>query len=210
MVEYDTGVSVYTGKDINDIVLQVRNENIEKNRKFPGRNPYPVDYNAIYNTVHKGLENLKKIAHHSKGADRNLQANILRRHVTFRDAVNAAKSIVSLTAGNIVTTEEMTRRANICAKCPFVNKNAGCSLCKFGAYITSTINAIRRIANHSFTYPIVKGLAARDSNCGYCGCSHVMILPAKISCFNETDEKNEGRPDICWIKRDGVNYIPEA
>lgn len=204
MIEYDIGNAVYVGKDIDDIVKQIKEENIEKNRKFPGRNPYPVDYKSIYLSVTKGLENLGKIKRNTKVSHRQRG----KRSVDFRGAVNAAKSIVNISHGKVVSQEEMTRRASICSNCDLLSKNTGCGLCKFGAFITSTVNAIRKMSNRPISYPTIRGITARDANCNFCGCSHVMILPATMDCFNESEEKNLARPSFCWIKKGGINYIP--
>ena len=210
MVTYDTGDNMYVGEGIHEIVLQILEENAYKNKKFPGRDPYTQDYNLVYSSVMQGMDNISKIKNHKEKAEFAFQQKIKTRKITFRDAVNAARALVQFTAGSVVEQDEMTRRAKICSNCDLVNKNVGCATCHAGAVLSQVVNIVRTAAKRGVHYPTVAGAEAKDSNCGYCGCSSLMILPAKISVFNESEEKNAGRPDICWVKRDSPNYIPET
>lgn len=210
MIYYDTGDFLFIGNNIEEIAIQIQENNISRNKKFPkGRDPYPTDLEHIKTRVELGLKKLRQIELNQEMAKMRLKKKVQSGSVNFRDAINAAKSIVNLSQGKIVSQEEMFRRAHICSNCELVNENIGCTLCKMGAIVTSVVSTVRKMAGRTLHYPTVNGKPATNSNCGYCGCSHTMILPANIDCFNESEEKNQGRPQFCWIRKDSPNYLKD-
>ena len=209
MVTFPTPKKTYEGEDMDSVVRQVLIDNIIKNRKFAHK-PYPEDYNLVYNYVFKQLNGARKSGVAREKEEVKREERIKAGRITFMDSLRGAKAILNMAVGDVVEAHEMARRAVICSQCPLVTNNTDCASCKMGKEVTNIVNSIRNLARRSVNYPTVKARRARDMNCGYCGCSMLMVLPAKISCFNEAEHKNENRPDPCWIKRGGINYIAQT
>ena len=211
MIEVTINRIAYQGEDVDGIVRQILSENEKKNKVYKHK-PYPTDYNSVYNNV---VTKLKKMDDgYQIEKTRNLNSKIRRERqisqqqpVTFSDAVRGANAIIKMAKGQVVNSEEILRRSNICSGCPLSTRSSGCATCRFGRQVANVVNGIRGLAGRSITYPSIKGAKARDMNCGFCGCALIVMLPAKIECFNEPEEKNQARPDHCWAKNGGTNYI---
>lgn len=212
MITYATNRKTYTGETIDQVVREVLVDNT-KNNKLYNHNPYPVDYNEVYNMVKTKDRRLRRANGYKEASENSSQRrreNQIARNqpISFGDAVRGAKAIVKMAKGQVVDGSEILRRANICTGCHLSSKSSGCATCRFGRQVTDVVNVIRSLAGRSISYPNIKGSKARDMNCGACGCSLMVMLPAQIECFDESEEKNQSRPDICWAKRGSVNYIP--
>ena len=209
MIEYHTRKKIYTGRSIEEVALEVLQDNKVLNKTLPHK-PYPEDYNVIYNNIRIKLRAKETSDLHAKEAEsRSEQRRNSGAPISFSDALRGAKAILNFSAGKVVESSEMSRRAHICSQCPMVAKNSDCATCKMGKTINNIVSGIRKMAGRGITYPSIGGRRAKDTYCGSCGCAMLMMLPAKISCFSEPDEKNQSRPEMCWARRDGFNFIPE-
>ena len=209
MVVYQASGKTYEAEDIKGIVRQLQKDNEERNKGKRHR-PYSTDYGTLFNQVSQAI---------TKAMAPKVQREMFHaeqprpERVSFKDALNGAKAIVSLAAGNITTDAEMKRRATICGQCPLLTTNTDCAGCKMGQVVTQAANWVRGLAKRNIIYPTfnnVYGKQAKDLSCGYCGCSMLTMLPAKMKAFRENDEKNQARPDMCWIKRGGQNHVEES
>ncbi len=99
----------------------------------------------------------------------------------------------------LVEKPEADRRAAICVTCPLNINVAGCTSChKMASYITGAVAKMK---------------GAHDDHlraCAICHCAlkAMVWFPSEILRSNETVERQTLRPDFCWVKESGPNYIP--
>lgn len=126
-----------------------------------------------------------------------------KRNLSLQDVVNGAFAVLSVSAGNIVSQEEIDRRASICEGCDNKDSVSGCYSCGFGKRVVNFVNKFKKSIKSEFNIP--NNLEKKF--CKTCGCSMVVMLPSKMSAFNEKTEMNNSRPDKCWIKKTSNNFI---
>lgn len=211
MITFETRYATYEGADIDAVTRQIMADN--KKRNIPlAHKPFPEDYNLIYNHVRTRIN--KKGGDGAKIERSAEKASVARRTsgrpIKFTDAVRGANAILKMAAGQVVDKTEMDRRAAICTACPKVSLTSDCVPCKMGKRVASIINGIRKMAGKQVNLPKVRNRAAKSMYCDSCQCSLMVMIPAKIKCFNEPEDKNQARPDNCWAKRGSENYIGEA
>jgi len=101
----------------------------------------------------------------------------------------------------LVGPEEANRRAALCVTCPLNVNIAGCAAChKIASYITGAV---------------AKQNGAYDDQLKACAICHCALramtwFPLDLLETNETQDKQESRPDFCWLKKDGENYVRPA
>lgn len=91
----------------------------------------------------------------------------------------------------LVEQKEADRRAGICVSCPLNVNVSGCSTChKLASAITGAV------AKRTSTYD--DSLRA----CAICKCAlkAMVWFPLDILSQNETQERQDLRPDFCWVK----------
>ena len=162
-------------------------------------------YNEIIRTIAKAIK--PAVQRHQEQFKE--QKTPVKR-VTFKAALDGSRAIVHHAKGSVVAQGEMARRTQICSQCPMITKTTDCASCKAGRVITQTVNFMRQVAGRAVTYPnfqTVYGTRAKDHACGFCGCSMLTLIPAKMSVFKESDEDNQMRPDMCWAKKGGINHV---
>lgn len=131
-----------------------------------------------------------------------------KSELTFKKMVAGASAIINVTKGSVVTQAEINRRASICQSCkekggPGVVSTGECRPCGFAARLATWINNVKRDFGKSFTIPN----NFEDKGCGSCMCSLAVMLPSKISAFDYEKDSQNTRPDHCWVKKTGNNFI---
>lgn len=125
-----------------------------------------------------------------------------KRNLSLQEVVNGAFAVLNVSAGNTVNQEEIDRRASICIGCNNLTTVSGCSSCGFGKKIVDFVNKFKKSIKTSFNVPN----SLENKFCKTCSCSMVVMLPSKMSAFNEKPEMNKSRPDNCWIKKTSNNF----
>ncbi len=95
----------------------------------------------------------------------------------------------------LVQQEEADRRAAICTSCPLNVDVSGCSTChKLASAITGAV--AKRVSAHN------DYLRA----CAICRCAlkAMVWMPLDLLMTNETSERQDLRPDFCWLKNAGA------
>lgn len=107
--------------------------------------------------------------------------------LTPRDALTAAKAFTHALSGDVVSADEIRRRAAICSTCPQR---------KLVRNRTSQISqTLGMIANRHRVPRDIK-----DYACGVCGCSLMLLIPAtKKDLHEDSPEESEKRPERCWL-----------
>jgi hypothetical protein len=129
--------------------------------------------------------------------------------VSMSEAINGAKAILRLAAGQRVEDKEMERRASICkyaipGGCPKLQTVSGCKACGTGAAISSFIGKLKGFFGGK-KLEIPNNLS--DRYCGVCGCSLAIMLPSKTEAFDFAKDNQKDRPSFCWIKKGGQNFV---
>lgn len=122
---------------------------------------------------------------------------------SFSEVVNGAKAVVNVIKGEVAPQEEISRRAMICTSCPLKKETTDCVACGFGSRLATFIN---RLKKEVFTEPYKIPNGIEREYCSVCSCSLAMMIPSKMSAFNEDENKQEKRPDYCWVKKTSPNY----
>jgi|SRR6478609_10211164 len=142
-----------------------------------------------------------------KAIDR--QSNVVnssKKRISLKDAFSGALAALNYIAGKSVSVDEMNRRASICEKCPLRSRISGCTSCGAGRAMTNLANEIR--VKKGTQAPIPSSI--KDSFCGICSCSlSLMVVTGIEDFYSETSEKNNRRPDVCWLKKTSINYSHE-
>ncbi len=134
----------------------------------------------------------------------------------FSQLVAGAEAIVNVTSGNIVSQEEINRRARICSGCKTADPDSGivmdgvvsttdCRACGFASRFATWANKLKK--QFGVGHVIPNGLS--DKGCIVCKCTLAVMLPSKMSAFDYEKDLQEKRPDHCWVKKTSNNYIPE-
>lgn len=64
-----------------------------------------------------------------------------------------------------------------------------------------------------FQKPIQFDPITKKSGCDVCGCSLMMLLPTPLEhnkASVESEAQNASRPESCWLRKNGVNFKPDA
>lgn len=125
--------------------------------------------------------------------------------ISLADAIVGAKAILNYTTGKSTSDSEILRRSSICEKCPLMTDISGCSSCGLSGAIARFTNQVR--SHKGSQIPIPASVAKRY--CSVCQCALSLMVVTKTEDFySETPEKNQRRPDNCWLKKTSINYIP--
>jgi hypothetical protein len=104
-------------------------------------------------------------------------------------AIAAIKAFTEAVNGNVVSPDEVFRRATICAKCPMKRRVTGAPS-KISRYLGVLANKHRVPAD------------LNGQKCGVCGCSFMLLIPAtEDDLHKDSPEEAKKRPDKCWMKK---------
>lgn len=101
----------------------------------------------------------------------------------------------------LVNDDEANRRAGVCVSCPLNVNITGCSAChKMASYITGTVAKKPGIYDDHLRA------------CAICHCALKALVwfPMEILKESESSERQDLRPDFCWMKQGGENYETAA
>jgi len=103
-------------------------------------------------------------------------------------AIAAIKAFTEAVNGNVVSSDEVFRRTDICAKCPMKRKTTGAPS-KISRYLGVLANKHRVPAD------------LNGQKCNVCGCSLMLLIPAtEADLHKDSPEEAKKRPASCWIK----------
>jgi len=198
------------GRDINRLVDNVL---LYRRKNKIGETEYNKVYNEVKGRIAIGQKVSPKITAESVIEAESKKSN-KKRKISFHDAMRAAAAIADISKGNIVDQTEIERRASICAGCPLISDVSDCIGCGAGARITKAVLGLQKESGAAFNVPMIQrnGKSGAESLskmfCHHCGCSCLTLCVCKMEHIRtEGEEKNQSRPDHCWMKRGGVNYI---
>lgn len=128
------------------------------------------------------------------------------KKISIGDAFNGAKAILRLTVGNSCSPEEIIRRSKICETCPLSSKTSKCAACGAAKKITLAINLIRKLKKNAIEIPS----EIKSNYCGVCECALATMVVTRYNDFYlEPKEKNQKRPQFCWLNRISPNFTKE-
>lgn len=96
----------------------------------------------------------------------------------------AMKAFKEAITGEVVTTQEIKRRAAVCDTCPMRRAVSGTS--------SRASQTLGIIANKNRVPPSIK-----NYKCEVCGCALLMLIPAKTP-HQDNEEQRKSRPKGCW------------
>lgn len=186
----------FVGDDVNFIVVNLlkylRSIKFEK-----------LDYNYWYNVVSKNA--VKDYVSPAGTPSQKAKRNKFSAYIA--SAFDAARAILNLSAGNIVSEKETMRRAKICLECPLASDTSDCFGCGGSKKIVNKLLELRHETGIDLEARFAGFNQILQKFCGFCGCSLSLITATKIAGFaRESEEKNNERPDNCWLKRTSTNY----
>lgn len=98
----------------------------------------------------------------------------------------AAKAYVEATKNNVVSLEQLEKRARVCRMCKFKQKTRG----------TSRVSQVLGFLSQKNMVPD----DISKYSCGICKCSLLLLLPAKTeNLHKDSPEEAERRPGFCWM-----------
>lgn len=106
-----------------------------------------------------------------------------------KSALAAIAAFKEALSGNVVSVDEVTRRAGICSTCPKRKMDTGVK--------TGISRMLGNLANKHRVPEEIKG-----RSCSVCGCSLLLLIPATDKDLHKDNEQEaKERPSICWIKK---------
>jgi hypothetical protein len=110
-------------------------------------------------------------------------------------AIAAIKAFTEAVNGNVVPSDEIFRRTDICAKCPMKRKVTGAPS-KVSRYLGVLANKHRVPAD------------LNGQKCNVCGCSLMLLIPAtEADLHKDSPEEAEKRPASCWMKKLDISVV---
>lgn len=142
----------------------------------------------------------------SKAIDRQSKIFVKPKKPGLAEVARGAAALIKNLSGISVSSQEITRRAKICASCPLVDSIGGCSSCGAAGKITQWANQIR--AKRKLQIEIPQEIKSKF--CGFCNCALALMVMTRREDFeSESNEKNGMRPDNCWLKKTSTNFTNE-
>lgn len=150
--------------------------------------------------------NMRRNSAYSGGSSEERKLNKPHKAgLTFKTVVNGAKALLGVSLGHTVDDAESNRRGKICVACPKKKLTTDCYGCGFSSVLNKFINNLKSLFGKQVSLnPDLKG-----SYCDICDCALAIMIPSKISAFKEDKAKQDARPDHCWIKKGGFNYVED-
>lgn len=128
------------------------------------------------------------------------------KSLSLNDIITGAHAILRYTSGTAASNKEVARRTDICLGCPMRSSTSGCGPCGFSRRIATFINGIRAKKKSE----AIIDSKIKQSYCGVCNCSiPMMVLTRYEDFYQESPEKNNKRPDNCWLKQSSPNFTNE-
>lgn len=159
----------------------------------------PSNYNAVYNELNRKKagqsRNDNQVVRGGTGRGSQCPKVFHTPDEVYKGAIAHLKNILGIT----VDQTEINRRAAICQNCPHTCGIAGCSRgCGLGkAAVALWDKTMKFFGGKRYEVPA----ALKRTYCGVCGCSHGVILAARLEDFHpDSPEKANKRPDNCWLK----------
>jgi hypothetical protein len=171
--------------------------------KFLNNKKISYDRDELLLHIQKNLKPNSAFSGGESQSEKRLN-KVYQKRLTFKDVVNGAKALLNTSLGNTVDQEEITRRGRICASCPRKQLTTDCYGCGFSRVLSKFIGNLKNIFGKEVSlHSDVKG-----SYCDVCGCALSIMIPSKLDAFNETQDKQDARPEYCWLKKNSPNYNP--
>lgn len=142
----------------------------------------------------------------SAAIDRQSPLKTAAQKPNLQAVVRGASALLKTLSGISVSNQEITRRSNICASCPLIDSIGGCNSCGAAGKITQWANSLRAKRKLQIEIPD----SIKRQYCGFCQCAlALMVITPHKEFENEREEKNQTRPDNCWLKRTSANFTHE-
>lgn len=174
------------------------NEMIENIRKYFDKTGETFDLEEVKNHVNKNITESKTKLDLGERLNK-----IFKGKLNYKDALHGANALIKVLGGDAVDQEEIKRRTRICASCPLKTLTTDCYACGFASRLTKIISDIKG----KFTTQFELSSDVRGSYCDVCGCALSVMIPSKMSVFSEDADKQASRPNHCWVKKGGPEYV---
>lgn len=177
---------------INNITIYLNGKGIE------------FDKNELKGHVEKSIKKNSAYSGGYSDAQEKRLNKVYKPRMTFKEVVNGAKALLGVSIGDSVDQDEITRRGRICASCPNKTLTTDCYGCGFASTLNKFIGGLKSL----FSKEVSLNSDVKGSYCNVCSCALAIMIPSKLTAFNEDQDKQDKRPDHCWLKRDGENFNP--
>lgn len=164
----------------------------------------------------KDLIDAKSKVYDTGGWKPYVQQKPMAKRLSFNDVINGAKAFLKFAGGVSVEQGEINRRAGICSaganggSCPKLSDVSNCKTCGGGGFTKNLVkwtSKLKEFFGGRKDFQIPNGLDSRY--CGVCECSLALMLPSKTQAFDlQKEDDQKQRPNFCWIKQGGRNFIP--
>lgn len=173
-------------------------ENIEK---YLGKKGIAFDRKELLGHIDKNIR--VNSAYSGGDIQEKRLSKIHKPKLKFKDVVAGAKALLGLTIGDAVDQTEITRRGRLCAGCPRMTLTTDCYSCGFAGTLNKFVNNLKGLFGKEVSiHSDVKG-----GYCDICSCALAVMIPSKLNKFHEDQDKQNQRPDHCWLKRGGTEYV---
>ena len=138
--------------------------------------------------------------------DRQSPLKAISAKPNLQAVVRGASALLKTLSGVSVSDKEIVRRSNICKNCPLIDEIGGCNSCGTAGKITRWANSLRAKRKLQIEIPD----EIKRQYCGFCQCAlALMVITPHREFENEREEKNQTRPDNCWLKKTSINFTNE-
>lgn len=196
---------------VDNVLVYRRNNNIK-----------PDEYNITFNEVKRQSGRNSALLFRSKSRPIGIiheelkKAQSGRKSLSLSQVFHGAKAYISISKGDIVRQPEIDRRASICSGCIEISKTSDCYGCGAGKQLAINLSKLKQDTDSAFTVPSVVSPSGRTVDsiskffCQICGCSLIALIISKMKHIrSEDDQTNSQRPDYCWMKKGGKNFVDD-
>jgi hypothetical protein len=173
---------------------------IENITKYLTNRDKHIDIDEIRSHVNKNIKDSGPSDPQDIGGKLN---KVAKKTLRYKEVMNGAQAILRVLGGDSVDQDEIKRRTRICRECPLKSLTSDCYGCGFASRLTGIINDIKS----KFTGTFELSQDVKGSYCSVCSCALSVMIPSKMSAFDEDEEKQKSRPDYCWVKKGGTEYV---
>lgn len=193
---------------VNNVIVYRKNNKLK-----------PIEYNKVFNQVRRQSKNHQSFRK-SRTFKRQEQERQLKpskkRKLTLGQMFHGARAYIDIGRGNIVSQTEINRRARICANCPKISDTTDCFGCGAGRRLVSQVQKLKQDTKQQFSIPqVIVGHRTSEQPiskyyCSVCSCSCIALNVSQMKHIrSEEDSINKQRPEECWMRKGGKNYIED-
>lgn len=136
----------------------------------------------------------------------NEGAELKSERLTIADMIKGSRATIQYATGKAASNPEILRRSRICEACELKATVSDCMSCGASGKISNLVNTIRSARGQEVQIP----KTISDKFCGVCKCSLATLVVTKFKDLaTESEQKQNDRPDYCWLKKTSTNFTKE-